>query len=273
MSPSALPLAVFHRTRDGLLAAVLGETAFLGVPNKHGQLRIAYGSGIGKPPEQWVPQDFQGIDRLVKDEDGFRVHVEALAQHRRQLLGLNRIEFRSRAQTPWGSADFSYRYSEGIVRHSTPSHGGFHLDAARNALVHSACRNGDGWYEEDSQWAKIAATFPDLITSFERRCADETLRNSEPDAYEKVHGVTLAPGESHVKDERRFKRDHAADWIVISAIRSIRQPGLVECVATIGGKRDGKSERRFLVPSGEYKVGRFGFVIDLARHAAYDGNR
>ena len=31
------------------------------------------------------------------------------------------------------------------------------------------------------------------------------------------------------------------------------------------------AERRFLVPSAEYNVGRFGFVIDPDRHAAYDG--
>ena len=86
-----------------------------------------------------------------------------------------------------------------------------------------------------------------------------------------MHGVTLAPGESHVKDERRFKCDHAKDWIVISALRSTQRPGFVDCVATIGGKRDGSREQRFLVPSSEYEVGRFGFVIDPARHAAYSG--
>ena len=267
MSASTPAIAVFHRTRDGLLAASLGDTAFLGVRQEDGQLRIAHGSRIDKPREQWVPQDFHGFDRLVKDEDGFRSHVETLAEHRRELSALNHAEFRSHAQTPWGCADFSYRYGEGITRHSTPSHGGFQLDAARNALVYAAYRNRDGWYEEDCQWSKVAAAFPSLFTSFERRCADETLRNFEPDAYERVHGVTLAPGESHVKDERRFKRDHATDWIVISAIRSPCQPGLVECVATLGGRRDGKQERRFLVPIGEYEVGRFGFVIDPARHA------
>ena len=86
-----------------------------------------------------------------------------------------------------------------------------------------------------------------------------------------MHGVTLAPGESHLKDERQFKCEHAADWIVISALRSAERPGFVDCVATIGRIRDGQSERRFLVPSSEYEVGRFGFVIDPARHAAHDG--
>jgi hypothetical protein len=48
---------------------------------------------------------------------------------------------------------------------------------------------------------------------------------------------------------------------------------MVEVVATLGGKRgnDG-AERRFLVPAAEYEPrGPFGFVIDEARHDAYDG--
>ena len=57
--------------------------------------------------------------------------------------------------------------------------------------------------------------------------ADEALRNSESDAHERVHGVSIATVESHVKDERRFKCDAAADWIVISALRSAKRPGFV----------------------------------------------
>ena len=271
MSGPALPLAFFHRTREGLLGAKVGDDAYLGLPAADGTLRVAYGSGIAKAPELWTRGDFYGVSRLVEGEAGFRAYVEEHAEHRRELAALPRVEFRTSTQTPWGRADFSRRYAEGVVSHSTPSHGGFQLDAARNALVHPAYRNLDGCYEEDSQWSKVAAAFPDLFTSFERRCADETLRNWEPDAYERVHGVSLAPGKSHVKDDRCFKQVHAADWIVISALRSTQRPGFVDCVATIGGKRDGTQERHFLVPSSEYEVGRFGFVIDPARHAAYDG--
>ncbi len=47
---------------------------------------------------------------------------------------------------------------------------------------------------------------------------------------------------------------------------------MTEVIATRGGKRDHHiDERRFLVPTTEYAVGRFGFVIEEARHAAYDG--
>jgi hypothetical protein len=69
-----------------------------------------------------------------------------------------------------------------------------------------------------------------------------------------------------------FETAHAADWIVISAITSSHVNGFVEVVATLGGKRgEGTEERRFLVPSDEYRVGRFGFVIDGDRHQLYDG--
>jgi hypothetical protein len=48
---------------------------------------------------------------------------------------------------------------------------------------------------------------------------------------------------------------------------------MTEVVAKVGGAhlRVGE-ERRFLVPSDEYaERGKFGFVIDLTRHAEYDG--
>ena len=81
----------------------------------------------------------------------------------------------------------------------------------------------------------------------------------------------LLPGESHEKDRRAFERDHASDWIVISAIRSDHQRGMTECVATLGGDRRAAEQRRYLVPSDEYQIGRFGFVINEARHRLYGG--
>ena len=46
---------------------------------------------------------------------------------------------------------------------------------------------------------------------------------------------------------------------------------MTECVATLGGDRRAAEQRRDLVPSDEYRPGRFGFVIDDARHRLYDG--
>ncbi|MEZ0096588.1 hypothetical protein ABIF25_000170 [Bradyrhizobium elkanii] len=84
--------------------------------------------------------------------------------------------------------------------------------------------------------------------------------------------VLLQPGESREKDRRAFEKEHADNWIVVSAITSDQQPGFVEVVATSGGRRGaGTEERRFLVPSEEYRIGRFGFVVDETRHPVYSG--
>lgn len=98
------------------------------------------------------------------------------------------------------------------------------------------------------------------------------MRHGWPDAWEAIHGRALRPGESRARDAEAFARLHADDWVVISAIYSDHRPGVTEVVATRGGRRDpAAEERRFLVPSKDYNVGPFGFVIDEARHAVYDG--
>jgi hypothetical protein len=260
----------FHRTQEGLLAARVDKRAFLAATSKAGGVCVLSAHRLDTPPQEWRAADFCIALRHLEDETAFRRFIEELAAHERQLAALDRREIAASAVTPWGIAQQSWRFAEGVVRHSTASHGGFHLEDFRNALVHSAYRKADGWYEEDVQWAKVAATFPALFTDHERKCADETLRNFEPDAYEAVNGVVLGAGESAAKDARRFRIDHASDWIVISAILSRHRLVYVECVATHGGARRGK-ERRFLVPSSEYDPGRHGFVIDERRHEAYSG--
>ena len=121
-------------------------------------------------------------------------------------------------------------------------------------------------------WAIVAFTFPQLFTARERRHSERTIKDSWPDAWEAISGAILAPGASRTKDQRAFEAAHASDWIVVTAITSEQQQGFVECIATPGGKRGvGTEERRFLVPSLEYDIGRFGFVIDPARHAVYAG--
>ena len=164
--------------------------------------------------------------------------------------------------------------SQTRLRRRHPSgHGGFHLSTERNAKVHPLLRKDTPWYEEDCEWAIVAISFPDLFTAYERSMAEKTILNTWPDAWEKIHGRSLAEGESWAKDRRAFDQRHAADYIVMSAILSDQRPGMTEVVAKIGGGHiRGGEKRRFLVASDEYAVrGRFGFVIDLARHAEYDG--
>ncbi len=208
----------------------------------------------------------------MKNPAQFWVKINTQAEHHGEKATLGRQEFRAHAITPWGPSQGAVRYGDGVVFHSTSGHGGFHLSGDRNAHIHPLLREAGGWYEEDAAWAAVATAWPDLFTGLERRQAEETLRHSWPDAWEAIHGRPLCDGESRTRDGEAFARDHANDWIVISAIYSDQHRGFTEVIATRGGRRDSNTEeRRFLVPSGDYKVGAFGFVIDESRHAVYDG--
>ncbi|WP_245455634.1 DUF7007 domain-containing protein [Neorhizobium lilium] len=78
------------------------------------------------------------------------------AAHETELRTLDRPTIRAGASTPWGMAQISRQFANGIVLHSTASHGGFHLVENANAIVHALYRNDDGFYEEDCEWAKVA---------------------------------------------------------------------------------------------------------------------
>ncbi|MBV5262618.1 hypothetical protein J3S89_01025, partial [Pinisolibacter sp. B13] len=207
------------------------------------------------------------------DEAEFQAKVLENAEHQREKRRLGRVGMGSSASTPWGGAQSAILYAEGIVEYATASHGGFHLSPERNAAVHPTLRSEGGWYEEDCGWAAVAITFPDLFTAFERRCAETTLKDWFPDAWEAISDTVLGPGASYQRDRRAFAAAHVADWVVISAIRSVDHARMVEVVATLGGRRDPRAEeRRFLVSAAEYEVDRpFGFVVDPARHAICNG--
>lgn len=269
MSAPAPIEAEFGQSADGHIAARVEDLAWLALPVAQG-LRVVSAWRLTTPMDCWTRADFYSVEAHVTDEAGFRVHVETIAEHRRQVRALNRRALGGTASTPWGRSQGSLSYAEGVVCHSTASHGGFHLVAARNQRVDPLLRNRDGWYEEDGEWAKVALTFPELFTDREREGATRLLRNFEPDAWEAIHGVVLLPGESRVKDERQFRLDHAGDWIVVAALRSVSHPGQVECSAALGGDRKAQPRRHFLVPSDDYDAGRFGFVIDESCHPPLD---
>lgn len=252
--------------------ARVGDNAFALLPGHAGRHYLATGWKIGRPLSEWRRADFYGHCGELTDEAAFTAYVVEQAGHQREQQALGRRDIATHIHTPWGPAQRSTSYADGVEFHSTASHGGFKLSVDRNRVVHSQMRADDGFYEEDCAWAAVALTFPDLFTSFEQRCANETLRNWQPDAWEAMFEALLAPGESHAKDRPAFEQVHANDWVVISALRSDHHPGMTEVIATRGGRRDhGGEERRFLLASPEYEVGRFGFVIDEMCHAAYDG--
>jgi hypothetical protein len=267
----ALAGVLFTRTHDGLLVAKVRDNAFAMMPTKHDRYYLASAWRLLRPMEEWSRGDFYGHGGELADEAAFRARVHENAEHQRQRAALGRREIRTGANTPWGASQCATVYADGVVSHSTAGHGGFHLDAAHNAKVHPALRARGGWYEEDCAWAAVAQALPELFTDYERRCADQTIRDWYPDAWETIRGRPLLPGESHEKDRQAFERDHASDWIVISAIRSDHHRGMTECVATLGGDRRAAEQRRYLVPSDEYHVGRFGFVVNEARHRLYGG--
>lgn len=267
---AAMPIVSFHRTAAGRLAARLDGYCMMAVPGTTG-LSVLGAYNIDRAPEDWVRSDFYIVGKSVETEEAFRAHARELAQDKIDRAALHRTEVTYHGQTPWGPAQVSTRYGNGVVFHSTASHGGFALDDAALVMVDPRWGIDGRFFEEDADWAIVAFSFPKLFTKYERKRADEILRNWHPDGYEIVAHARLKPGESWVKDERRFRRLHARDWVVISAVTSEHQPGFVECVATRGAQRGNRAGRRFLVPSDEYRPGPFGFVIDEARHAPYDG--
>lgn len=268
----ANPEVEFGRSSEGFPIARVGDSAFAMLSARDGRHHLATGWRIARPLAAWRRADFYGHSGSLENEAAFRAKVFEHAEHQREKRALGRREVHSRGQTPWGISQGTKVYAEGVESHSTAGHGGFKLSAERNEHVYPLLRSMDGWYEEDCAWAIVAITFPDLFTSVERRCAERSVKDSWPDAWETMFGVVLGPGESYEKDRRAFHEAHADDWIVVSAIASGHQKGFVECVATPGGRRGaGTEERRFLVPADKYAVGRFGFVIDPSRHAVYGG--
>ncbi|MDH7975590.1 hypothetical protein QH494_25685 [Sphingomonas sp. AR_OL41] len=265
MNAPAAAAAEFGRSADGHLAARVADLAWLAIADD-GDIRIVSGWRLTTPMSSWARSDFYSVEAKVADEAAFRAHVGDIAEHREQANALDRRAVNMRVSTPWGMSQHSEAYGEGVLCHSTASHGGFHLDGERNALVHPLLRNPGGWYEEDCEWAKVALALPALFTDRERRAAAKSLCDFEPDAWEAIHGVVLEPGGSRVKDERRFRLENANRWVVISAIRSTTHPGQVECTASLGGDRRARTTRRFLVSCCEYRAAMFGFVIDEDRH-------
>jgi hypothetical protein len=263
----------FGVSADGFPVARVCDTCLTMVPSRDGTSLLASAWRLARPLSELKRADFFGHEGRIEDEAAFRARVFETARHKRELSALRRTQTRMTASTPWGPSQLATIYADGIVFHMTASHGGFHLSIERNARVSPLLRKSSPWYEEDVEWAIVALTFPDLFTAYERKCADEAIRNSCPSAWEQIHGRELAPGESWRKDRQAFEHKHAGDWVVISAIYSSHHEGMTEVVATRGGVQDRHAdERRFLVPSAEYASrGPFGFVIDEHRHVVYDG--
>lgn len=66
--------------------------------------------------------------------------------------------------TPWGLSDQSKQIADGIVFHSTPSHGGFELSSERSEALQRKFKfntfAGGKWYEEDCDACAVVIAFP-----------------------------------------------------------------------------------------------------------------
>ena len=109
--------------------------------------------------------------------------------------------------TPWGRSDHKEEIAEGITFYGTPSHGGIKLNSARNKQIPEYMRSADNWYEEDCDWAKVAVIFPEHFVKSYAQALD-SLRNWNPESYQKYFNITLRPDESYIlrmsQEERNF---------------------------------------------------------------------
>lgn len=264
MNPAPLVPATYGRTVDGDLAALVDDTAYAAIPGRSG-LRIANRWRLRKPMSDWRRDDFHGAIAVVADALGFHDLIAELVQHREELLRLDRKRGNGKVATPWGQSQSSEVYADGVVFHSTASHGGFKLDRAHNARMPAALRVAGAGMRKIVNGRRSRRDSP-ISSPPMNGVMQKTLRDYYPNCWEAIHDRFLAPGESVENDRRLFGEKHRHDWVVVSAIRSTEHPEMTDCIARLGGRRDHGDERRFLVPSDEYAAGRFGFVIDEARH-------
>ena len=262
----------FSTTKDGHLAARVRHLTFALLPGRISPLAV-FSCYPATEPANCEAGDFSSHDQVVADEAAFRAYVIDIAHHFDQVDQLARKELREVISTPWGPSQTRRLYADGVEFVTTESHGGFILDEAKNAVIDEEWRSRGGFYEEDEQWAIVAFHFPELFTTREKRMAEDTLKNWQPDVWMRLTGRTLSTSESFVLGQRAFRDANMANFVVISALRSKIHQGQVECQATVGGDRRLKPVT-FLVPGSEYETGNFGFVIDEARHPRLgaDGN-
>lgn len=261
---------VIRRTLDGHPAVRINHLTFALLPGRRTPLAVFH-CWPARNPEDCEASNFTGFDKAVETEDEFVAYMQELADHHDEVSRLGRTELHGSIPSYWGPTQSRTAYYPGIESVTTAGHGGFILSPEMNDLVDAAWRNDGGFYEEDSCWAIVAFTFPNLFSTREMTFANRELVNSYPDVWERLTGKTIAPGESRTRDEETFLAANANELIVTSATSSKKYPGYVECSAQKG--RDRRLPAiSYLVPSEEYQVARFGFIIDQARHIRFGPN-
>lgn len=263
-----MALVTFRQTKDGDLAARVAHLTFALVPTRNGELQMM-SRYPAKNPEDCDRADFSPGGHAATDEANFRREVEEFALHHHEKSMLGR-QAAPNASTPWGPSQTATCYYEGIISYSTAGHGGFYVASDLNELIDAAWRERDGWYEEDEMWAVVAFTFPHLFTQFELKLANNTLKNSFPDAWQRLTGTVLQPGESFELDRRAFMQANGGRWMVRSAVMSKKHQGMVIATATLDLAAPDRNARHYLIPDDIYSQhsrgrGRYAFIIDESR--------
>lgn len=115
--------------------------------------------------------------------------------------------------SPWGSVQRCSRVTDGIVRVHTAGHGGFKLSAEFQHKMppFMPATFPGGWYEEDCDWAKIAAVFPHFFTPATVAEAVRVLKIYENDNPEAM--AYVAAGDAG-RIANEYNTAHADHWRV-----------------------------------------------------------
>lgn len=103
---------------------------------------------------------------------------------------MNRTEpIREKEHSPWGTVQTveKPRLADGsaLVQFvSTPSHGGYYVNEAARRMMpyevaHEGTFAGEGWYEEDCDWALVAVGLPHLFNDYEVRSAVRAIQKND----------------------------------------------------------------------------------------------
>ena len=169
--------------------------------------------------------------------------------------------------TPWGPSLSTQSFGRGITFYTTTDHAAFHVSPAVNRRVPDLLRIEDGWYEQDTDWCRLALAFPDRFTEAQYNTVRALVRDRMPSLYEKHFGEIIPYGMSEAKDRCTFLSAHSNDWLAYAAVGDWRAD-VPKGMAKVWAKRKRK-EMQFLVPEAEYKMrGKLPFVIDLDRHVS-----
>lgn len=165
--------------------------------------------------------------------------------------------------TPWVFADHRKEYAAGIVQYSTPGHGGMKVRDDLNRKIPEYMRNKGGWYEEDCEWSKVVAVFPDKFGSEEVEIAKRTFRDWFPEEYEKFYGVRLKAGESYERDCQLYLDSNRGNYLTRAAWGNWHKTvpeGMVGICAVPGTKYElslraelPEDEIWVLIPESEYQ--------------------